>query len=106
MSNEQQLFFSFWPEPPARLTVDQTAWALNFQAHDIPVLVAAKLLKPLGHPPANGIKMFYTVEVLELKKDRVWLTKATDAIHKHWQEKNQRRSKQHPMFQPSLIEAA
>ena len=106
MSTEQQLFFSFWPEPPARLNVDQTAWALNFQAHDIPVLVAAKLLKPLGHPPANGAKMFFTDEVLALKKDRAWLAKATDTIHKHWQEKNQCKKQVPKTVQGSLFDAA
>ncbi len=32
---------------PARLTAEQAAWVLNCQVHDIPALVAAKLLKPL-----------------------------------------------------------
>ncbi len=27
---------------PARLTAEQAAWALNCQAHDVPVLVAAR----------------------------------------------------------------
>jgi hypothetical protein len=30
---------------PARLTAEQAAWVLNCQPHDIPILVAAKLLK-------------------------------------------------------------
>lgn len=92
MNSEQQLFFSFWPEPPARLTVDQTAWALNFQAHDIPVLVAAKLLKPLGNPPTNAVKTFSADEIRALAKDRVWLSKATNAIHQYWQRKNRNKS--------------
>ena len=41
---------------PARLTAEQTAWVLNCGSHDIPPLIAARLLKPLGNPPANGIK--------------------------------------------------
>jgi alpha-L-fucosidase 2 len=48
---------------PARLTVEQAAWVLNCQPHDVPVLVAERLLKPLGNPPVNGIKFFATSEV-------------------------------------------
>jgi hypothetical protein len=29
----------------ARLTAEQVAWVLNCQPHDVPVMVAAKLLK-------------------------------------------------------------
>ena len=50
---------------PARLTAEQAAWVLNCQVHDIPALVAARLLKPLGNPPANGIKFFATADLLE-----------------------------------------
>ena len=38
---------------PARLTVEETSWFLGFSMADISTLVAAKLLKPLGHPPQN-----------------------------------------------------
>jgi len=58
---------------PVRLTAEQAAWVLNCQAHDIPILVSSRLLKPLGNPPPNGIKYFATAELLELAKDRVWL---------------------------------
>ena len=55
---------------------------------DVRILVAARLLKPLGNPPANGVKFFATVELLELVKDRVWLAKVTNALNQHWQKKN------------------
>ena len=42
------------------------------QAHDIPALIAAKLLKPLGNPPQNGTKFFATADVLEASKDSHW----------------------------------
>lgn len=64
---------------------------LNCQPHDVPVLVAAKLLKPLGNPPPNCVKFFATLEVLELAKDRSWLAKLTNALNQHWQQKNQRK---------------
>lgn len=54
MSDAQYQFLSLL-QLPARLTVEQTAWMLNCQPHDVPVLVAARLIKPLGNPPANGI---------------------------------------------------
>jgi hypothetical protein len=31
----------------------------------VPVLVAARLLKPLGNPQPNSVKFFATLEVLE-----------------------------------------
>jgi hypothetical protein len=71
--------------------VEQTAWLLNCQSHDIPILVSARLLKPLGNPPANGIKYFSTADVLELVKDRTWLAKITNTVCQHWQKKNARK---------------
>jgi hypothetical protein len=61
---------------------------LNCQTHDVPVLVAARLLKPLGNPAANGIKFFATAELLELIKDKAWLIKVTNAVNQHWQRNN------------------
>jgi len=93
MNDHQRHFLSLVCQAPARLNVEQTAWLLNFQPHDIPVLVSAKLLKPLGNPPPSGQKFFATSEVLGLMKDRAWLARATNAIHQHWQKKNSRRTK-------------
>ena len=73
---------------PARLTAEQAAWLLNCQLHDIPALVAAKLIKPLGHPPQNGTKFFATDDLLEASKDRHWLVRMSTAIYQHWQRKN------------------
>jgi hypothetical protein len=61
---------------------------LNCQPHDIPALVAAKLLKPLGNPAANSIKYFATADVLESTKDRNWLVRVSATIYQHWQRKN------------------
>jgi hypothetical protein len=73
---------------PARLTAEQAAWVMNCQPHDIPVLVAAKLLKPLGNPPVNGIKFFATADLLEQVKDRNWLVRVSATIYQHWHKKN------------------
>jgi hypothetical protein len=88
MEENQDRFLALLGRPPARLTVEQAAWALNCQPHDIPILVAARLLRPLGNPPANGSKYFSTVELLELAKDRSWLAKITNTMSQHWQKKN------------------
>jgi len=88
MSDEQDRFLSLCRRPPARLTAEQAAWLLNCQAHDVPVLVAARLLRPLGNPPVNGIKYFATADVEELTKDRSSLVKVTNAVYSHWQRKN------------------
>ena len=88
MKEEQQLFLRLLGQLPARLTAEQTAWVLNCQPHDVPVLVAARLLKPLGNPPPNSVKYFAALEVLEQAKDRTWLAKVTNALNQHWQKKN------------------
>ncbi|MEI7733498.1 MAG: hypothetical protein WCO56_28260 [Verrucomicrobiota bacterium] len=91
MRDDQHRFLTLLGQLPARLTAEQAAWVLNCQPHDIPILVAARLLKPLGNPPPNGIKFFGTSDVLELTKDRAWLVKVTNAVNQHWQRQNARR---------------
>jgi hypothetical protein len=90
MKDDQHKFLTLLGQLPARLTAEQAAWVLNCQGHDIPALVAAKLLKPLGNPPANGIKYFSTADILELVKDRNWLVRVSATICQHWQKKNAR----------------
>jgi hypothetical protein len=75
---------------PARLTAEQAAWVLNCQPHDVPALVAARLLKPLGNPPPNGSKYFATAELLEASKDSHWLARMSTIIYQHWRKKNAR----------------
>jgi hypothetical protein len=75
---------------PSRVTAEQAAWLLNCQVHDIPALVAAKLIKPLGHAPQNATKFFATADVLEHTKDRQWLARMSTAIYQHWHSKNHR----------------
>jgi hypothetical protein len=71
-------------------TAEQAGWVLNCQAHDIPALISARLLKPLGNPAQNSTKFFATADVLETAKDRAWLVKMTTAINTHWQHQNAR----------------
>jgi hypothetical protein len=92
MREDQHQFLMLLGRLPARLTAEQAAWALNCQAHDIPALVAAKLLKPLGNPPANGTKYFATADLLEISKDSHWLARVSSTIYQHWRKKNASRN--------------
>jgi len=88
MREDQHRFLTLFGQMPARLTAEQAAWVLNCQAHDVPALVAAKLLKPLGNPAANSVKFFATADLLENLKDRNWLVRVTCTINQHWQKTN------------------
>ena len=82
---------------------EEVGWLLNCLPHNIPILVSARLLKPLGSPEFNAVKYFSTEEVLELSTDRSWLTKMTNAISQHWRDKNARRK---PLSKVTSIEIA
>ena len=66
---------------------------LNCQPHDIPALIHARLLKPLGNPSANGAKYFATADLLEIAKDRSWLVRMTTTINTHWQKQNSKNAR-------------
>ena len=76
---------------PARLTAEQAAWVINCQPHDVPILVVAHLLKPLGNPPPHSVKYFAASELLEQVQNQTWLAKVTNALNQHWQRKNARK---------------
>ena len=65
MKEETNQFLRLVGQPPARLTADQVAVLLNCQPSDVRILVAARLLKPLGNPLLNSVKYFSVLEVLE-----------------------------------------
>ena len=91
MRDEHNRFLTLLGQAPARLTADQVACVLNCQPYDIPVLVSAKLLKPLASPAANSVKYFATVDLLEATKDRNWLVRVTGALYQYWHNKNARK---------------
>ena len=91
MKDDQHRFLSLLGQLPARLTAEQAGWVLNCQPHDIPALISARLLKPLGNPSQNSTKYFATADVLEITKDRAWLVKVTNTICQHWQKQNARK---------------
>ena len=66
MRDDQHRFLILLGQLPARLSAEQAAWVFELPA----ALTSrrsspAKLLKPLGNPPANGIKFFATADLLE-----------------------------------------
>jgi hypothetical protein len=84
----QQTEFLSWKVVPARLDATQTAWFLGFEPHEIPRLVTAGLLKPLGHPARNSTKFFATETLEQFRRDEKWLARASDAIASYWRERN------------------
>jgi hypothetical protein len=88
MREDQQQFMRVLGQLPARLTAEQAAWVINCQPSDVPILVAARLLKPLGNPPPHSVKYFAASELLEQVRDRTWLAKVTNALNQHWQKRN------------------
>ena len=65
---------------PARLNANQTAELIGCQPHDIPILIKAGLLKPLGSGPANRAKYFASLHILAATSETRWLEKATTTL--------------------------
>jgi hypothetical protein len=91
MNPERHVFLTL-RQSPARLNAEEAAWILGFSPHEIPMLIAARLLKPLGNPAHNGCKYFSADQLQQLRADSAWLNKASDAIMKYWKAKNSRKS--------------
>jgi len=89
--NAQQEQFLNLKTLPARVRVEDAALLLGFSTHEIPILAAHGLIKPLGHPPLTGVKFFAMVVLEELRKDEKWLAKASDCIVEYWRGVNQKR---------------
>jgi len=73
---------------PAMLNVQQTAVILGVGEHDIPALIRTGLLEPLGNPPANAVKYFAGIQILEMAGDPAFLGKIRNALYAYWQNKN------------------
>lgn len=87
MNHDQKDFLNL-ANLPARISLPEAAWLLGFAEHDVPVLISAGLLKPLGRPPLNGAKYFATADQMLLRTDTRWLARASDATVSHWKKKN------------------
>ena len=89
-----EFMISFEHGTPARVDSARAAKLLGFQEHDIPTLVRARLLKPLGSPLAsNAPRYFATCELVRLANDLAFLNQATRAISLYWKQKNSHRTK-------------
>ena len=87
MSSDQIQFLSL-RQFPARLSVQETAWLLGFTEDQVKILLWEGVLKPLGHPPENGVKSFAYVDIKRFAEDASWLAKASDALVKYWRRRN------------------
>src|SRR5687767_1863161 len=88
---ESDMQFLNLRQKPARLTVDQLALILGVQNHDVPILVAKKILHPLGRTRQNSVKYFALKNINEIADDPDKLEKMTVALMDYWRLKNSRR---------------
>lgn len=73
---------------PGRLNATEAAILLGVKEHDIPVLIAAKSLLPLGKAARNAPKYFAAVTIEAHSQNPDWLSNATRTLAKHWAKKN------------------
>ena len=91
MSSDQEQFLNL-ENYPARLKVEEASWFLGFAPHEITILMAEGLLKPLGRPPMTGVKYFSTVALEELRRDQKWLARASDCVVQYWKGRNEKKT--------------
>jgi hypothetical protein len=92
MNTERQQFLSL-QHFPGRLNAQEAAWFLGFSSHEIPMLLGARLIKPLGHPQQCGLKFFLRAELERVQDDPLWMGKACDVILKYWKSQNLKKIK-------------
>jgi hypothetical protein len=76
---------------PVCITKEKIAEVLGIATHNIPPLVRAGLLKPLGHPGRYCVKYYSRDELAEKFQDAQWLNKVVAAVSRHWRNKNARK---------------
>ena len=91
MNPDSSLEIQSLDEYGAFMTKEKVAKALDIGVHNIPVLVRAGLLKPLGHPQRYCVKKFSRDELARNLADKTWLEEAAKALHRHWRIKNARK---------------
>lgn len=91
MNSQQEQFLNL-KTLPARVRVEEAALLLGFSVHELPILMANGLMKPLGHPPLTGVKFFSVVSLEELRRDEKWLAKASDCIVEYWRDRNEKKN--------------
>ncbi len=78
-----------------RLLAEQVALVIGFKKHDVPILVKARLLKPIGNPPRHAVKYFFAADIEKLAADADWIARATRAVYKYWSDQNRKRRPKH-----------
>jgi hypothetical protein len=78
---------------PGIIESDEAAALLGIQPHAVPILIAAKHLKPLGKPSEKASKKFSADYIKELSCDRKWQDQAIRIIDAYWANQNIRKSK-------------
>ena len=82
MNNERKELLNL-TRLPARLNTVEAAVYLGFKPHDIPILIARGLLKPLGRPTPNSEKYFARLKLVEAENNEEWLSRATAVLSQH-----------------------
>lgn len=95
--NDQLKSFLSLATHPARFTREYAAAYLGFEPDQITILVSAGLLKPLGKPAPNAEKFFAKIDLDDVKNNREWLSKATEAVNKYWQRRNASKTAAQPV---------
>ncbi len=72
-------------------------------SHTIPILIAAKHLKPLGKPSEKASKKFSADYINELVHDQKWQDQAIRIIELYWANQNDKKRK---ALSPPVAQAA
>ena len=78
-------------QQPLRVVAEHAAVLIGCQPHDIPVLVGAGLLTPLGNPAPSCVKYFSSAELIAKAADPKWGHKVTACLYRHWRHNHLRR---------------
>lgn len=84
---EREAFLTL-PRWPGRLSAQEAGWALGFSRADILELEKAGQLESLGKPANNSDRYYAADQIDALRNDAEWLAKATDAMRRHWRQRN------------------
>ena len=80
---------------PGVLYGNQAAIVLGVPDHDMTILVAAKIVHPLGKPARNAPKRFAAAAIIALAENPERLNTAIAVITRYWQKKNERSKRRH-----------
>ncbi len=88
MNTERQQFLTLLGRSHARLSSVEVSYVINCQVSDLPILIEARLLRPLGNPRKNAPKYYAAKRILELADDPAWLDKVTAKLQEYWLVRN------------------